>query len=93
MVPLAVSSSELCLKVAQVQAVMHKFHLGQSVTYRARYAPPGACVVTAKLPERNGEYEYRIRNLAEKNERMARESELQAVTENETAPAGKGKRP
>jgi hypothetical protein len=72
---------------------MHKFHLGQTVVCRARYAPPGACVVTAKLPVRNGEYEYRIRNLAEKNERMARESELQAIAENETTPARKGKRP
>jgi hypothetical protein len=71
---------------------MHKFHLGQSVSYRSRHAPPGACVVTAKLPERNGEYEYRIRNLAEKNERMARESELQAVRENEAQPRGKAKR-
>jgi hypothetical protein len=72
---------------------VHKFHLGQTVVHRARHAPSGECVVTAKLPERNGEYEYRIRNLAEKNERMARESELQAITDNETAPARKGKRP
>jgi hypothetical protein len=68
---------------------MHKFRLGQTVTFRARNAPPGACVVTAKLPERNGEYEYRIRNLAEKNERMARESELQAVREPEAPPSKK----
>ena len=72
---------------------MHKFHLGQTVVHRARYAPSGTCVVTAKLPERNGEYEYRIRNVAEKNERMAREFELQAIAENETTPARKGKRP
>ena len=70
----------------------HKFSVGQTVTFRARNAPPGACVVTAKLPERNGEYEYHIRNLAEKNERMARESELQAVTETEP-PKGRGRRP
>ena len=72
---------------------MHKFYLGQMVVCRARYAPSVACAVTAKLPERNGEYEYRIRNLAKKNERMACESELQAMTGNETAPAGKGKQP
>jgi hypothetical protein len=46
---------------------------------------------TAKLPERDGEYEYRIRNLAEAHERMARESELQALGEND-APGGKTKR-
>jgi hypothetical protein len=71
---------------------MHKFHLGQTVVYRSRNAPPGACVVTAKLPERNGEYEYHIRNSAEANERLARESELAAVSDSETAPGGKPKR-
>ena len=58
---------------------MHKFHVGQTVVYRSRNAPPGACVVTAKLPERNGEYEYCVRNSAEPNERLAREGELQAI--------------
>ena len=72
---------------------MHKFYLGQTVVCRARYAPPGACVVTAKLPERNGEYEYRIRNLAEKNERMARESELERMSETEAPLGREGKRP
>ena len=66
---------------------MHKFHLGQRVVYRARYAPAGACVVTAKLPEHSGEYEYRVRNFAEKNERMAHESELERMSETE-APSG-----
>ena len=35
--------------------------------------PPGAYVVTAKLPERDGEFEYRIRNRNEQHERNARE--------------------
>jgi hypothetical protein len=64
---------------------MHKFQLGQTVEYRSRNVPPGACVVTAKLPERNGEYEYHVRNLAEKNARMARENELSALGEAEAA--------
>ena len=75
--------------------MMHKFHLGQMVTYHPRqgtWAPRGAYVVTAKLPERDAEFEYRIRSAIEENERMAREYELQAMTDNETAPAGKGKR-
>ena len=71
---------------------LHKFHLGQTVANRARYAPAGAYVVTAKLPERDGEYEYRIRNMAEAHERMARESQLQAISENEAQPSGKPKR-
>ena len=72
--------------------MMHKFHLGQTVVYRSRNTPPGPCVVTAKLPERNGEYEYHVRNSAEANEWLARESELTAIADNDVAQAGKGKR-
>jgi hypothetical protein len=80
---------------------MHKFHLGQAVEYRAPRgvdAPRGAYLVTAKL-ERDGQFEYRIRSVSEPHERMARESELQAVIDNEAlsahvkaAPGGWGKR-
>ena len=45
----------------------------------------------SKLPERNGEYEYRVRNSADANERLARESELQAMSENKAAAAAKGR--
>jgi len=61
---------------------MHKFYLGQRVEYRpsrGMYGVRGAYVVTAKLPERVGEFEYRIRNMNEPHERRARESELQAI--------------
>jgi hypothetical protein len=60
----------------------HKFSLGQAVEYtppRRLYAPPGIYVVTAKLPERDGEFEYHIKHTSELHERIARESELQAV--------------
>jgi hypothetical protein len=53
----------------------HKFILGQGVGFtppRGQYAPPRIYVVTAKLPERDGEFEYHIRQ----HERIARESEL-----------------
>jgi hypothetical protein len=43
------------------------------------YAPPGIYVVTAKLPERDGEFEYHIKHTSELHERIARESELQAA--------------
>jgi hypothetical protein len=33
-------------------------------------------VVTAKLPERDGEFEYHIKRIKELHERTARESEL-----------------
>ena len=65
---------------------MHKFYLGQTVVHRARYAPSGVGVITAKLPERDGEYEYRVRNLAEAHERIARESDLEGMSVNEVLP-------
>ena len=62
---------------------MHKFHLGQSVAYHASgrrlYASPGAYLVTARFPEREGEFEYHIRSASDRYERMARESELSAI--------------
>jgi hypothetical protein len=68
---------------------MHKFHLGQMVAFNPQkgWAARRAYVVTAKLPERDGEFEYSIRNQAEVHVRMARESELQAMNE-----SAKGKR-
>ena len=53
---------------------MHKFHLGQTVAYnpqKGTWAPHGAYVVTSKIPERDGEFEYRIRSAIEEHERMA----------------------
>ena len=50
----------------------HKFHLGQTVEFnppRGTYAPRGAYVVTAKLPERDGVFEYRVRSASEEHER------------------------
>jgi hypothetical protein len=61
---------------------MHKFDLGQAVEYhppRGTSAPRGADVVTAKLPERDGQFEYRIRSAFEEHERIAHESELRAL--------------
>jgi hypothetical protein len=60
----------------------HKFHLGQTVEFnppRGIYAPRGPYVVTAKLPERDGAFEYRIRGASEEHERTALENELSAV--------------
>ena len=57
----------------------HKFILGQAVAYKppsGQYAPPGVYLVTAKLPERDGEFEYHIKHSSEPHERIAKESEL-----------------
>jgi hypothetical protein len=59
----------------------HKFRIGQMVTYRPAErgldVPPGVYMIIARLPESDdGQFEYRIRNLNEEHERVAKESEL-----------------
>jgi hypothetical protein len=58
----------------------HKFRVGQTVQFRTKpfyvSAALGAFEVIRQLPERDGEFEYRIKNVAEPHERVARESEL-----------------
>jgi hypothetical protein len=43
---------------------------------RSLAVPGGACVITKRLPERDGEFEYRIKSVNEPHERVARESQL-----------------
>jgi hypothetical protein len=57
----------------------HKFRNGQHVNLlppMSRHASGGVYEVTKKLPERAGEYEYRIKSSNEPHERVVRESEL-----------------
>ena len=59
----------------------HRFRIGQMVTYRpdqrGQDAPPDVYMITARLPESaNGQFEYRIKNLNEQHERIAKEREL-----------------
>ncbi len=60
---------------------MHKFNIGQTVylaVYLERFlsVSGGACVITMRLPERDGEFEYRVKSANEPHERVARESKL-----------------
>ena len=56
---------------------MHKFNIGQTVFLERSLAVRGcACVITKRLPERGGEFEYRIKSVNEPHERVARESQL-----------------
>jgi hypothetical protein len=53
---------------------MHKFKIGQSVrfepnTWHFRNSVPGAYEVMQQLPERNGEFEYRVKGSNEAHER------------------------
>ena len=57
----------------------HRFRVDQSVTLAInvnRSAAGGSYIVTEQLPERNGEFEYRIKTISEPHERVARENEL-----------------
>ena len=58
----------------------HKFQAGQKVTLAPNFANRNAggagYVVTRQLPERGGEFEYRVKSTSEPHERVARESEL-----------------
>ena len=58
----------------------HKFRVGEIVQVRPainRNIPGGSYEVTKRLPERGGEFEYRIKSVNEPYERVVRESELQ----------------
>ena len=56
---------------------MHKFKIFQTVFLeRSLAVPGGACVITKRLPERDGELEYRIKSVNEPHERVVRESQL-----------------
>jgi hypothetical protein len=58
----------------------HKFRAGQRVTlatsFTNRRLASTGYVITKQLPERGGEFEYRIKGVSEPHERVARESEL-----------------
>ena len=60
----------------------HKFHVRQLVQLNlsiSRNVPRGSYEITKKLPEREGEFEYRIKSMSEPHEHVARESELRGV--------------
>jgi hypothetical protein len=60
----------------------HKFHVGQLVQLIpciSRNVSGGTYEVTKQLPESRGEFEYRIKSMNERHERVVRESELQGV--------------
>jgi hypothetical protein len=61
---------------------IYKFQIGQTVFLSSAHSlniPGGACTVTKKLPERDGEFEYRVRSANEPYERVVRESDLSEV--------------
>jgi hypothetical protein len=60
----------------------YRFQIGQTVFLTPSSTmniPGGAYIVIRKLPERNGEFEYRVKSVNEPYERVVRESELSDV--------------
>ena len=73
--------SDLLLNFARF-APTYKSQIGQTVFLNPSHIlniPGGACIVTKKLPERNREFEYRVRSANEPYERVVRESDLSEV--------------
>ena len=59
----------------------YKFRVGQIVHFAASirpFRPGGSYEVTKRFPERNGQFEYRIKGANEPHERVATEDELRA---------------
>jgi hypothetical protein len=57
----------------------HKFKIGQLVNYLGRERAPGVYQVTHLLPPEGKMFRYRIKNINELHERVAKESELRRV--------------
>ena len=57
----------------------HKFKIGESVFVSDVRAPAAPFVVIRRMPERDGEFEYRVRSGYEPHERVVRESLLRAA--------------
>ena len=63
----------------KTMVAFHKFKIGQRITYRADRDPvPIPCIVTALLPERDGEFKYRIRRPGASLDIVVGESELRS---------------
>ena len=55
---------------------MHKFKIGTRLFPTRLDVREGAYVVIKRLPMRDGEFEYQIKNVAEPDQRVVRESQL-----------------
>jgi hypothetical protein len=74
--------AELSAIVGAMAATPHHADL-QIQNRRDRFCggrfPGGAYIITQKMPERDGEFEYRVRSSREPHERVVRESQLRAA--------------
>ena len=57
----------------------YKFKIGQTVFIRVARgdnAPGGAYIITKRLPEQHGEFQYQVRSSSEDYDRVVRENEI-----------------
>ena len=59
----------------------HKYKIGQLVNYLGRDATSGFYQVTQLLPPEGKVFQYRIKNINEPHERVAKESELRRASD------------
>ena len=58
----------------------HKYNIGQLVNYLSRDATSGVYQVTQLLPPEGEVFQYRIKNVNEPHERVAKEHELHSAS-------------
>jgi hypothetical protein len=58
----------------------HKYEIGQLVSYLSRDATSGVYQVTQLLPPEGEVFQYRIKNVNEPHERVAKEHELRSAS-------------
>jgi hypothetical protein len=57
----------------------HKFKIGQTVylkSSRHQNVPGGAYMIIKRMPDHDGEFEYRVRSMSEPHERVVGESSI-----------------
>jgi hypothetical protein len=57
----------------------HKYKIGQLVDYLGRERASGVYQITQLLPPEGEAFQYRIKNVTEPHERVAKESELRSA--------------
>jgi len=57
----------------------HKYKIGQLVDYLGRERPSGVYQITQLLPPEGEAFQYRIKNVNEPHERIAKEYELRSA--------------
>ena len=67
----------------QSRIISHRFSVGRMVrlsqAVRLRNAAPGSYEVLAQLPDRDGEFQYRLKSDREPYQRIAKENELEPI--------------